>query len=127
MWFLYYPQKLAIKESDLKKVKGEYIICEPCLVTGFEWQIVESSSGYKGYVFIEGELANVHQILKMEVTSCNKFVLYGNFVGEREFYSEGTYPIFQSESWDILAPVERGTAMPKWLSPSYGLTPLDFY
>lgn len=127
-WFAYYPQKVAIKESDLKEVKGEeYIICEPCLVTGFEGQIVESTTGYEGYVFIEGELSNVHAIIKNEITSNNKFVLYGKFVDQRDFYNEGMYPVFQSDRWDILAPIKRGTSLPKLLSPPYGLTWLDFY
>ena len=125
--FLYYPQKIAIKERDLEKVKKEYIICKPCLVTGFDWQITECRTGYEGYVFVEGALSDIHSIIKPDVTSSNRFVLYGEFVGERDFYNEGKFPVFRADGWDVLSPVERGTVLPKLLNPTYGLTWLDFY
>ena len=113
-------------EDDLKNVKEEYIICEPCMVTGFDWQITESATGYEGYVFIEGELSDIHNIIKNEVTSHNKFVLYGEFVGEKDFYGEGMYPVFKSRDWDIIYPVKRSTP---WIpfAPKYCLAQMDFY
>ena len=126
VWWAYYPQKVAITDKDLKTLKKEYIICETCLVTGFDWQITESSTGYEGYVFVEGEMSNVHEIIKKEVTPNNKFVLYGNFIGVREFNDEGKYPVFQSNDWDIIYPVRR---ISPWVpfAPQYGLTKMDFY
>ena len=125
-WWAYYPQKVAITEDALKNAQEEYIIYEPCLVTGFDWQITESTTGYEGYVFIEGELSNVHEIIKTEVASNSRFVLYGEFVGEKDFCGEGAYPVFQSPGWDIICPIQRISA---WvpLAPKHWLTQMDFY
>ena len=116
-----------MNEFALNEIEGEYIICEPCMVTGFDWQMLTDSTGNTEYIFVNGKLSNVHSILKREITSNNKFVLYGNFVDEREFYNEGKFKVFQAYDWDILAPVNRGTGIPKMFSPVYGLNIWDFY
>lgn len=51
---IFYPIKIAVKETELNKENRNYIICKPCMVTGFDWEMIGSYDGYEGYLFVEG-------------------------------------------------------------------------
>lgn len=123
---IFYPIKIAVKETELNKENRNYIICKPCMVTGFDWEMTGSYDGYEGYLFVEGEPKNIYSLLTMEITLYNQFVFYGEFVGEREFENEGDFPVFKVENWSVLYPVKRGSSNPSFFKP-YGLTWFDFY
>ncbi|MBE7052669.1 MAG: hypothetical protein E7391_00135 [Ruminococcaceae bacterium] len=119
----YYPIKMA---KDMNNIQSEYecIVCSAAYTTGFEWLVEQSSNSYKGYIFIEGVMENPHKSIKYDVLPENKFILYGNYDGERYFDGK-YYPVFKAKKWDVVYPVKRSDALPCFLSPSFGLTWID--
>lgn len=119
-----YPVKRAIREADINNTVG-YVVCERVRVTGFDWEVDKSHDGYSGYIFIDGEYPVDGQLQYGVLAGRNRFVMFGEYSGEREFYG-GMYPVFKSTRWEILYPVKRDGILPSFICPKYGLSVMDF-
>lgn len=124
LW-IYIPVKKAVKNPEPTNKTAEFVICDAEYVTGFNWYALESSTGYSGYIFVDGVLSDFSDFKRDITASENKFVLYGAFDGEREFGGY-EYPVFKATDWDILYPVRRNTPI-EGILPKYGLCRYDFY
>jgi hypothetical protein len=95
------PVKYAVKYSDLDK-NTDYVIVEEYSVTGYNFRITEDENGvYDDSVpvrlsgAIPGEKFENYGIRSDTSGIRHKYVLYGEFAGEIDFYGEK----FRSMMW----------------------------
>ena len=125
LFFVYtmvYPVKYAVKREALEG--KDYLICVQEYVTGFEWSAVESSYGYEGFMKLEGKLPLEEYRNFYPRVRFNKFICYGEFTGEGDFYGY-EYKEFRVDEWDVLYPITRDSMMPDWMLPKGWFVPLD--
>lgn len=106
--FIYalYPIKFGVKYEDINKEKN-YIIVSPCTTTIAQWIIIEINGDIcqdEIYVRLsENEPSGFNYEVEAGV---NKFVCYGDFIEDGDFYGE-RYLNFIVSEWDIIIPIKR--------------------
>jgi hypothetical protein len=102
--------KIAIDKSELNK--KNYILCQPCSVTGSEWRLVGGSDIIKSpeYCIVNGADPEGELNLKYEfMTAGNTYIFY--VLEEKVYYSETLgeqCKEYTVEGWDILYPAKHG-------------------
>ena len=118
--------KYAIYKSELNIKR--YIICEPVLVTGYEWIMTEDENGktQPTYCIISGNEPGNSLSLSYDFMSAdNQFVFYP--IEKKEYYSEELQENvveYIVEKWDILYPVKHGNIL-DIIPMSHAITKLD--
>ena len=120
--YFYFPLKIA--KYNIDYINSEYIICRITKTTGFDWSVVDSSDGYKGLAFLEGNVIKINNLQYPIEWGNNTYVMYVEKKG-KHFFDGEEYPIYDVMTWEILYPVKREMAF-DFLSPSYGVTLSDF-
>jgi hypothetical protein len=103
--------KTAVFKGDLRE--KNYIYCQPCSVTGFEWRLIGGNSMNARYDYCIVRGADPESIFNLKyefMTAGNIFVFY--VLEQKEYYSEilGEQCIeYIVDGWDVLYPVKHGS------------------
>lgn len=138
--YLFFPVKFTLKQKDLDALEKPYFLIEWVQITGSSWMIVGDEDGYYdqvAYIVDEKDIQHIKDmgdqgkyiISNGEMPSIvrtddftmwhNTYIVYVNYVGERDVGISKTISEYEFTGWDVLYPVKRDGSIIPFLPKSY--------